>query len=153
MSYYLPPYKHDRHKFGLLFLLRSPKNVIIIKERTSDMRKSDVSKTLNQPLRGKLTYELRLALQSPPVPPVPAGAGIGWATISHLRHRLNREETATGKETVGKKYQAKLVPVWAASCLNLPLLLFDTLERGSGKEIILSVVESKCYFFGSGLLT
>jgi hypothetical protein len=119
------------------------------------MRKSDVSKTLNQPLRGKLTYELRLALQSPPVPPVPAGAGIGWATISHLRHRLNRQETATGKETVGKNIRlgGSKVGTCLGSCLNLPLLLFDTLERGSGKEIILSVVKSKCYFFGSGLLT
>jgi hypothetical protein len=55
---------------------------------------------------------------------------------------LNREETVA---KISGSAEAKLVPVLAWPP-NLPLLLFDTLERGSGKEIHLSGFVKCCSF-------
>jgi hypothetical protein len=113
----------------------------------------DVSKTLNQPIRGNPTYELRLALQSPPVLAGPGNGCLAYnfslsfffLFLFDLRHCLNWEET------VADSAEAKFVPALPACSTCHCHCAVHTLERGSEKEIILSV--AKCYSFGSGLLT
>ncbi|KAN0103796.1 hypothetical protein V8E52_011632 [Russula decolorans] len=167
MSYYLPPYMHDRAKFGLLSSrarqnakARHHKRTYLMDvigigggkkgisySFTSDMRKCDVSKTLNRPFaetRHTSSGWLCNPRQSSPE------TGNGWATISprvfsffltDLRHRLNWEETVAKTKILGSA-EAKLVPAW------LPLCAVDTLERGFGEGSYLSVV--RCYSFRVG---
>ena len=101
---------------------------------TSDMRKCDVSKTLNQSLRGNPTYELRLVLQSPPV-----FAGdrqwLGYNFFSDFFFpSLTYVTDSAGKKLWRKrKYWSRRKQSWYLPGCHCAV---DTLERGSWKEVI-----------------